>query len=90
MHLSHIPQCTQNRNVHNYVLNGTLWDMSQCIMGFVRLVYCEYIYFEIKYVVARQACYVYRCNAWVDEHPGLAGDLQLRLKGRRTRRADLQ
>ena len=36
MHLSHIPQCTiQN----SFVLNGALWDMGRCIVGFVRLIY---------------------------------------------------
>ena len=44
MHLWHIPQCTiQNRNVHISVLNGALWDMAQCTVGFVNLVYSRAI-----------------------------------------------
>ena len=36
MHQSGISQCTiQNRNVYIFVLNGTLWNMDRCIVGFV-------------------------------------------------------
>ena len=33
MHLFHIPQYTQNRNVHISVLNGVVWDMGQVHCG---------------------------------------------------------
>ena len=34
MHLSHIPQCTnQSKNGHISVLNGALWDMGQVNCG---------------------------------------------------------
>ena len=36
MHQSGISQCTiQNRNVYIFVLNGTLWNMDRCIVGFM-------------------------------------------------------